>query len=353
MRKFLIILNVVVIALLVSCGGKKANVTTFPVPVDLAAVKSLEYINNSFAGIVKSVQTSNLAFKTGGQLMKLNVEEGDKVTKGQFIAEIDPIDYKLKLAAAKAGYIKSKSQYERFSRLIEKNAISQQEFEAVRAAYANDSVNYENAVSMVAETKLYAPFGGIIEKRFVENFQRIQPNEPIVSLINPNDVEMRFTLSESLFPLINAAAKQFYVKFEAYPNHKFKAKLTKFVNSSDGSGFPVTVKIDDPEFSVQKYNVKPGFSCTIYIEVHNLNMANLVSVPVTAVASDMQNKTDYVWVYDPTTSEVTKRIITVGGLYGTESIVVKDGLKADEEVVTAGVYSLQQGQKVKVLNVIK
>lgn len=349
MKKQFILFQLVSVFFLASCGGGKTAVTTFPVPVEVTKAKSMEFINNSFTGVVKSVQTSNLAFKTGGQLIKLNVEEGDKVTKGQFIAEVDPIDYKLKLEAAKAAYIKSKSQLDRFTRLIERDAISKQEFEGVQAAYANDKANYENAVSMVQETKIYAPFDGIIEKRFVENFQRVQPTEPIVSLINPNDVEMRFTLSESLFPLMSAEEKQFFVRFEAYPNHKFKAKLTKFVNSSNGGGFPVTVKIDDPEFSITKFNIKPGFSCTVYIEVQNQDYKNLVSVPVTAVASDMSTNQSYVWVYNPTTSEVTKTNVSVGGLYGSSDVIVKEGLKPDEMIVTAGVYSLQNGQKVKVL----
>lgn len=349
MRKSIFVLNIAMTLLFVSCKGDKSSVITFPVPVEVTTVQSLEYINNSFTGVVKSVQTSNLAFKTGGQLIQLKVEEGDKVTKGQFIAEVDPIDYQLKLEAAKAAYIKSKSQLERFERLIERNAISKQEYEGVQAAYANDKANYENAISMLKETKIVAPFTGIIEKRFVENFQRVQPTEPVVSLINPNDLEMRFTLSESLFPLINADNKQFFVRFEAYPNYKFKAKLTRFVNSSDGSGFPVTVKIDDPTFSYEKFNIKPGFSCTVYIEVHNVDLKDLVAVPATSVAADMQSNQQYVWIYNPATTEVTKKNVTVDGLYGSSDVIIKSGLSPNEVVVTAGVYSLVEGQKVKVL----
>lgn len=350
MKKLLFILQIASVVLLSACGGNKTTVTTFPVLVEVTNAKNLEYINNSFAGVVKSVQTSNLAFKSGGQLIKLNVEEGDRVSKGQFIAEIDPIDYKLKLESAKAAYIKSRSQLERFTRLVERSAISKQEFEIVQAVYANDNANYENAQRMLSETKIFAPFSGIIEKRFVENFQRVQPNEPVVSLINPNDVEMRFTLSESLFPLINAEEKSFFVSFQAYPNHKFKAKLTKFVNSSSGAGFPVTVKVDDPEFSISKFNVKPGFTCTVYIEVQNKDMANLVTVPVTSVASDMVTKSNYVWVYEPASGNVRKQIVKIGSLYGTSDIIVTSGLKSNDQVVVAGVYSLQQGQKVKLLS---
>ena len=350
MKNLFQILSVSLLILLTSCGGSATNsVVTFPIPVETTQVKSLEYINNSFTGVVKAVQTSNLAFKTGGQLMKLNVEEGDKINKGQFIAEIDPIDYKLKLEAAKAAYIKSKSQLERFTRLIERDAISKQEFEGVQAAYANDKANYDNAISMLRETKIYAPFSGIIEKKLVENFQRIQPAEPVVSLINPNNIEMKFTLSESLFSLMSAKTKNFYVKFEAYPNIKFKAKLTKFVKSSVGGGFPVTVQIDDPAFSIAKYNVKPGFSCTIYLEVHNIEQKGLVAIPATSVITTMLDSKKYVWIYSPKTTAVTKHQVELSGLYGTSDVIVNRGLKAGETIVTAGVYSLVENQKVKLV----
>lgn len=348
MKKSLLILSILAVVLS-SCGGNRTAVTTFSKPVEVVQVKSLEYINSSFTGVVKAVQTSNLAFKTGGQIIKLSVEDGEKVAKGQFIAEVDPIDYNLKLEAAKAAYIKSKSQLERFTRLIERDAISKQEFEGVQAAFTNDKVNFENAVSMLKETKIYAPFNGIIEKRFVENYQRVQPSEPIVTLIDPNNLEMKFTVSETSFHLMSAENIQFFVKFEAYPNEKFKAKLTKIVNSLVGGGFPVTVQIADSTFSTSKFNVKPGFSCTVYLEVHNIKNKDLIAVPATAIFSNMASNANYVWIYNKQTSSVSQKQVEIETLYGQSEVIINKGLVPGDEIVTAGIYSLVEGEKVKVI----
>lgn len=332
-----------------TCERKKEQVITFPTPVETVSARSLEFFNSSFAGVVKSSRVSNLAFKAGGQLIKLNIEDGQKVVKRELIAEIDPNDFQLKLNSAKASYLKSKSQLDRFAQLLKQGAMSRQAFEDAEATFANDKANYNNAVNMLKETKIYAPFSGIIEKRYVENYQRVQAAEPIVLLVDPNDIEMSFTLSESLFSIINADKTEFLVRFEAYPNHKFKAKLTKFVNTSVGGGFPVTVQLDDPEFSIAKYNIRPGFSCTVYVKVYDKDNKGLVAVPATSIYESMESDKDYVWIYNPQTTEVNKKEVIVSGLYGASDVVVEKGLVNGDVVVTAGIYSLAEGQKVKII----
>lgn len=349
-KKLRFVSGMVVLGCMFSCGNQKKSVVTFPVPVEVAKVQSMYYIENSFAGVVKASEMSNLAFKTGGQLIKFDINAGDKISKGQFIGEVDPNDYRLKTEAAKAIYIKSKSQLERFTSLVSRGAISRQEYEAVEAAYVNDKSNYENALSMLNDTKLYAPFTGVVETTFVDNYQRVQPSEPVLTLVNPNELEMTFTLSESLVTLMSEPNKHFYVKFETYPNQIFRAKLVRFVNSSMGGGYPVTVKIDDDRFSTDKYLVKPGFSCTVSVEVKNEEYKNLVRVPATAVGEDMASKTNFVWVYNSITNTVEKRTVTTEGLYGSADLIIAKGLTADETVVTAGIYSLRNGEKVKQVN---
>lgn len=335
---------------LASCSGKKQPVQTFERPVKLYTAESLRFLTRSYPGIVKAEQTSNLAFKMGGQLIKLNVENGQKVTKGEFIAQIDPIDYTLQLESAKAAYINSKSMLERYQRLVAKQAISQQEFESIQANYIRDKSNYENAVSMVGETKIYAPFSGIIEKRFVDNYQRVQPAEPVVKLINPSNLEVYFTLPENNISAMRNANKQFYVEFEAYPAQLFTAKVTKFVDASpDGSGVPVTVVVDDAAYNQQKYNIRPGFSCTVILKTENTDMRDVVSVPITAIKSNIETAKDSVWVYNSAKKDVEIRGVKLGDLFGSDMVVIESGLEPGEKVVSAGVTQLVNGQQVNVL----
>lgn len=347
------IFTLVIVALMTQSffGCKpKEKVQTFERPVKLYKTKALQYYTTSYVGTVKSDEISNLAFKMSGQLRKLSVVEGEKVSKGQFIAEIDPIDYNLQLESSKAAYVNSKSQLERYEKLVAKDAISRQQFESAQANFVRDKSAYETAKSMLSETKIYAPFSGIIEKKFVENYQRIQPTEPVVRLINPSNLEITFTLPESNIAYMSAPSKQFYVEFEAYPGVQFNAKVTKFVDSSvDGSGVPVTVIIDDSKFNLEKFIIRPGFSCTIFLRLDNKSATGTTSIPISALYSSPETGKDGVWLYNSKTNTVELKDVTTGELFGSDNIVIKDGIEPGAEIVSAGIYQLVDNQKVKVL----
>lgn len=348
-KHYLLLLGVVASLSVVSCASQ-SEVQTFERPVKIYKTQSLEFVTTSYVGTVKSDEISNLAFKMSGQLVKLPIVEGQVVSKGQLIAEIDPIDYTLQMESAKAAYINSKSQLDRFEKLVAKDAISRQQYEGAQANYARDKSVYENSQSMVSQTKLYAPFSGIIEKRFAENYQRVQATEPVVRLINPKNLEVTFTLPENNISYMSAPQKQFYVEFEAYPGLQFSAKVTKFVDSSvDGSGVPITVVIDDPKFNPSKYLIRPGFSCVVVLKLDNTTDKGRTYIPISALYNSLATGKDSVWIFNPSTSTVALKGVQVGELFGKDYVIIKDGVSPGEDVVMAGIYQLVDGQKVKLL----
>ena len=154
-------------AVFCSCGQQPAQ-ERGPRPVKLAEVTSLSRIEKSYSGVVSPDQFSDLAFKMSGPLVAMNVLEGQRVKKGQVVAEIDPTDYKLDYDAKRASFQKASSQMQRAEKLLAKNAISMQEFETTQASYTNAKSAFENAQNTLNDTKLRAPFDGFIQKKYVE-----------------------------------------------------------------------------------------------------------------------------------------------------------------------------------------
>lgn len=122
----------------------------------------------SYSGVVSPDQFSDLAFKMSGPLVAMNVLEGQRVKKGQVVAEIDPTDYKLDYDAKRASFQKASSQMQRAEKLLAKNAISMQEFETTQASYTNAKSAFENAQNTLNDTKLRAPFDGFIQKNMLK-----------------------------------------------------------------------------------------------------------------------------------------------------------------------------------------
>ncbi|MGL4494063.1 MAG: efflux RND transporter periplasmic adaptor subunit, partial [Tannerellaceae bacterium] len=215
---------------LVSCGGNK-EVKELPLrPVKVEKVMPLNVVTKSFSGVVAPDQFSDLAFRMSGPLVSLNVDEGQTVKRGQVIAEIDPNDFKLTNEADYSNYQTAKSQLERAKNLLAKQAISVQEYETTEAKYSSAKANYEYSSSILSDTKLRAPFDGFIAKKYVENYQKVQAGQGIVSLINPSKLLVNFTLPETNAPALQGDYK-IYVEFESYKGKLFSAKIRDFVEA--------------------------------------------------------------------------------------------------------------------------
>ena len=334
--------------MLFSCIGT-SPVQTFDRIVHIGEVQPLGYVNKSFAAVVESAEQTSLAFQMGGEIIELNVMAGDVVRKGEVVAKVDPTDSRLQMEAAKALYITAKSEKERYQRLLAKDVISKQQYEAASATYVSRKSAYENTLQMLENTEIFAPFTGIVEQKFAEAFQRVQPAQQVVKIINPDSLEVVFTISPTDSKLMDAPKVQYYVEFDNYPGVKFKAILKRYIDVSiGGEGFPMVVAISDPNFSLKKYNIKAGYTCSVLMAVEN-TQNDILAVPISAIYADKQAKESQVWVYNPTTSTVNLTTITTGELFGSDMIAVTHGLKIGDRVVTAGIYQLTKGEKVKVL----
>lgn len=332
----------------VSCGTKPREVAPLR-PVKVAAVETLGLVDKSFSGVVMPDQYSDLAFKVSGPLIELNVVEGQKVKKGEIVAKVDPFDYQLKYEASKSSYLTAKSQLERAEKLLAKDAISRQDHESIRANFDNAKAAFESAESLLEDTKLRAPFDGFIQKKYVENYQKVQQGTSIVCLIDPSLLQVRFTMPESNMEhfLDNP---ELLVEFENYKGTYFKAKVKEYIPAStDGSGVPVFLHITDPRFNLKDYNVAVGFTCRVILRHNNSANSNETIVPLSSIFAITGSNDSYVYVFNAQDSTVSMRKIVKNGVTGRDKIIVSEGVTNGESVVVAGSLRLQDGQKVKVL----
>lgn len=336
-------------AVFCSCGQQPAQ-ERGPRPVKLAEVTSLSRIEKSYSGVVSPDQFSDLAFKMSGPLVAMNVLEGQRVKKGQVVAEIDPTDYKLDYDAKRASFQKASSQMQRAEKLLAKNAISMQEFETTQASYTNAKSAFENAQNTLNDTKLRAPFDGFIQKKYVENYQRVQPGQGVVCLINPAKLQVEFTIPETNISYVTSPST-IYVEFDAYKGKLFQAKVKEYVEASpDGAGVPVFLYIDDPEFDLKKYKVSVGFSCRVIVNIENDVVKEGITVPLSAVVFDNNLNSKIVFIYNPSTQKVELRKVSDEGIIvGRNDLIVSGNIEPGEQVVSAGASYLVDGQQVKIL----
>ena len=202
--------------LLTACGQKKEDSVTTVRPVKTARVESRSEIRKDFSGIVEAVDYVKLAFRVSGQIINLPVVEGQRVKKGQLIAAIDPRDLALQYAADKSAYETAAAQVERNKRLLARQAISVQEYEISLANFQKAKSEYELSSNNMRDTRLTAPFDGSIEKRLVENYQRVNSGEGIVQLVNTKKLRIKFTIPDAYLYLLRSKDQRFRVEFDTY-----------------------------------------------------------------------------------------------------------------------------------------
>ena len=290
----------------------------------------------------------DLSFRVSGPLIKLTIETGSAVKKGQLIAEIDPRDYEVAIIGAEGRMKQASAEEQRYKNLYEKGSVSKNEYDIKLANYLESKVRYDNAVNDLKDTKIYAPFNGFIGRKLAENFQEVAASQTIATLLDLSRIEIHAHVPENLaifFPQF----KSYQVVFDAYPSKTFLATFKEIGKTPDPAGYPISLFLDYKSEDATEYKIAPGLTCGIDIILATDEGTTSFIVPLTAVFEGEKPDNPAVWVMDKSTNTVTKRDVTVGSLISNTSIEIQEGIQSGEWIVTAGVHKLTEGQKVKPL----
>lgn len=345
----IVLFSLVYLSLLSSCVGRSDGVSQSTLniarPVKSTIATSLEYVARDFAGLSTPMMSVNLAFKISGQILSTPVGRGDLIERGALLSEIDPRDVELQLISDESNYQQARSAYDRARRLLSHDAISQQEVESAESSYLTAKSLYENSREMLSETTINAPFRAVVERVYVDDYQRVQAGEAVVRIVSPTTSKVEFTLPEGYLRLMEDSLTRFKVRFDNFPDILFDARLDEYARtSSDASGFPVSLQLTSPD--PVPYGISSGLSATITMIATEPDRG-AVMLPLTAIYSPIAGGT-YVWIVD-SQGRVEQREVEIAELAGRSSVVVDRGVKSGDRVVTAGVYQLQDGQRVKLM----
>lgn len=341
MRRFFILLSL----LLAACGGAESASERKPKPVKSVVAKQVEYLSREYAALSTADDAVTLAFKLAGRVVDAPVAKGMRVRKGTLLAQLDKRDVELQVEATLSAYREAQSRLERAERLLEYNAISAQEVESLRNALTQSLSAYRNALDMVADTRIIAPFDGVVERVYIDTYERVSSGQPIVRIVRPRSTTVGFTAPEYLLSYLAQPTTRYSVTFDAYKDTQFNATIKSYARtSSDALGFPVSLRLVDVDTT--RYRISPGMTCIATVVITESDR-EAVSVPLTAIYAPVGGD-DYVWVIGKD-NIVERRRVVLGELTGENSVIIVDGLKAGERVVSAGVYHLTNGERVRLL----
>ncbi|MFR9649705.1 MAG: efflux RND transporter periplasmic adaptor subunit [Rikenellaceae bacterium] len=347
MRHLLLILLLVATSCIIPNGSpRRPHTKKRPRPVKSMRAEAINYIDKDFAALATPDNAVNMAFKIGGQIDTLPVSKGNFVSQGELLIGLDPLDVELQVTSDISAYNEAQSKLERMERLYSHQAVSAQDVESAQATFVRAQSTYENSKELLSQTRLFAPFNGVVERVYIDNYQRVNSGESVVRIVSANTTQVEFTIAQHLLSQLSSPTTKFSVNFLQYPNIEFEATLKEFArSSSDGSGIPVAVSIKNPD--IERYVISPGLPCNVTMTLLESDK-ELISIPLSAIYAPAAGG-DYVWVID-SENQVKLRPVELDIAYGNQSVLIKKGIESGEFIVTAGVYQLHDGEEVRRLN---
>jgi HlyD family secretion protein len=304
------------VILLVVLGGSKEEITT--VQTEKALRRTITQVVSA-TGKINPVYQVNISAEATGEIVALNVREGDNVKKGQLLLRIKPDNYeaqrnraaaaldqaRFQLSATKALLDKVDSDYKRTQGLEKKSLASESELETAKSNYLSALGNYDaaksgvsqaeaslkDAVTNLEKTSIFAPMDGTISKRDIDLSERVlgsgySPGTEMLTVADLSKMEATVDVDENDVVLI-AIGDTAKIHVDAFSDRTFKGVVTQIGNSAvtKGTGtqdevvnFEVKVLILNPE-----NKLRPGMSCDANIETKT--KANVLSVPIQSVTA--------------------------------------------------------------------
>ena len=347
-----ILLGLLALGTLASCSKSDEKPPEIIRPVLSVVVEPRTTQIYGFAGSVEPQVSADLAFRLLGRVVSRDVNVGDIVSKGTTIAALDPTALELAVQAAKAELSNAEAQFanaaaseERQRQLLASANTTQAVFDAAQQARKAAEASVERAKAALAKSqeqlgyaRLFSDFDGVVTAVGAEVGQTVSPGQTVVTVARSDLRAAVVDIPDQLTGDL-AAGTPFQVILQSLPTIQTEAKLREVAPQAEGSTRTRRVKLTltDPP---QAFRLGSTVTATRMTKV-----TPTIELPMSALLE--KDGADKVWIVDPGTSSVSARDIKIASK-NTATFTVAEGLEAGMRVVTAGVHSLSEGQKVKV-----
>jgi HlyD family secretion protein len=304
-KKWLLRSGVVAVLLVVMTAlyarGREPSAADTALEYEIVEQRSLE-VTAEAAGLIEPIRLVEVKSKASGEILRLTVESGDHVRRGDLLGEVDPRDVRNTYAQAEADLDVARARLEtsesargRATELREANVITQQEFEQAKLDEANARAQFikartqlQLAAEQLGDVVIRAPIDGVIIRKDVEAGQIIQSASQNISggttvfvMADLNEMQVRTLVSETDLGKIQPGLPA-RVTVEAYPGRIFAGTVTKIepqaVVEQNVTMFPVLVHIENRDGAL-----KPGMNAEVVVEV--ARRENAITVPNAAVVA--------------------------------------------------------------------
>jgi RND family efflux transporter MFP subunit len=292
-------------------------------------------------GTVQSDKIVNVTSEVPGRLIRLHVEEGDAVRKGELIAELDLEQVKKQLEEAQTSLDLATTVYERQKSLWDQNIGSEIQFLEAKNNKERLEKNIESLQLQLSKSKVYAPIGGVVDRKLTKEGEYASPGAPIVQLLDVNNLKVEADVPETYLRSVRKG-ERVQVRFPALGlEQEARVSLVGSIIKNANRTFKVEARVRSANGML-----KPNLLAIMLIR--ESEQKDVVVVPLVVVQQEVSGK-EYVFVLEEgKPGPVARKVyVETGDSYGG-NIVITDGLSGGETLIVEGARGLANKQPIRV-----
>lgn len=322
--------------LLVSCNSEKKDQTTTQdqkVQVKVETVTSQDVEQTSeFTATVEASVTNKIAPQMAVRIDKVFAEVGDKVRKGQKLAQMDQSN----LMQSKVQMENIEAEFKRLDELYKIGGVSKSQWEAQKTSLEIAKTSYRN---LSENTQLISPINGVVTARNYDSGDMFSMGTPIFVVEEIRPVKLLVNISETLFTQVKKGMPV-DVKLDVYGDETFAGKVSLVYPSIDSQTrtFPVEITVANND-----ERVRPGMFARITI---NFGVKQNVVVPDLAIVKQSGSGDRYIYVYKD--GKVSYNKVELGRRMGDKYELIS-GVENGDQVVITGQSRLNDGKEVEIV----
>jgi RND family efflux transporter MFP subunit len=330
-----------------ACKEEKKEHNTFNtaevVSIKTATVESLALTSNiSASGLVTTENTANYAFKIGGIVNHIYVEEGNFFKKGQLLAALDETEISAGLNQTDLNVKKYERDYTRANNLYKDSVYTLEQLQNTKTGL-DIAKKQKDAVAFNARyAKIYAAADGFVSQKIANEGEVVGPGSPILA-INETSHNNNYLLKIGLTDIEWAAVKigqKAVVTLDGYPDKQFDALVFRKSQSADAAlgSFQVELKLD-------MKNSKPAVGMFGKAEIHTDNAEDVITIPYDALIEADGNKA-FVFILE--NNKVKRQPVTIYK-FENKTVYIKDGLQKTDQIVISNSAYLNEQSTIKII----
>ena len=325
--------------LLSSCGNKKADAEKAPIRVKTEVVSTgSSQTGQTYVGIVEEREGTAVSFTSMGVVKRVLVTEGQSVSKGQLIAEMDDTQARNLISGAEAQMAQANDALERYKMLHDNGSLPEVQWVEIQSKVAQAKSQFEIAKKNLADCKLTAPVSGIVGSKMIKAGETALPSQAVVTILDISSVKVKVAIPEAEVGGI-AATTPTRIKVDAANKEVSGGHIEKGVQA-DALTHTYDIKVN---VANADRKLLPGMVASVQFAAAAQQQTELLTLPITSV----QKKADgslFVWTIAKD-STAHRSPVQIGRTAGNR-VVINGGVSTNDRVVTEGYQKLSENTRV-------